>query len=108
MESRAYTLASYRVKPGLEAAFVSAWHELARTFSSLQRPPMWGTLIRHRTDRTLFYSFGPWSSAEDVKMMRENPQALAAFQRIGAVCVEVLPGDYELVVHVDVPRPARA
>jgi hypothetical protein len=108
MESRAYTLAMYRVKPGQEAAFLSAWNELARTFASLKRPPIWGTLIRHRTDRTLFYSFGPWTNAEDVKAMREDPQASKAFQRIGAACIEVVPGDYEQVVHVDVPPPPRA
>jgi heme-degrading monooxygenase HmoA len=108
MHSQPYTLAMYRVKPGKETAFISAWHDLATIFSSLRRPPIWGTLIRHRTDRTLFYSFGPWNSLEDVKAMREDPQALAAFQRIGAVCVDVVPGDYEVVVHVDVPHPPGA
>jgi hypothetical protein len=104
MESQAYTLAMYRVKPGQETAFLTAWNDLARTFSSLRRPPIWGTLIRHRTDPTLFYSFGPWASAEDVRVMREDPQASAAFQRLGATCLEVVPGDYEQVVHVDVRR----
>jgi hypothetical protein len=108
MDTPAYTLAMYRVKPGQERAFVAAWHELARIFSSLGRPPLWGTLIRHRRDQTLFYSFGPWRNADDVKAMRNDPQALEAFERIGAECIEVVPGDYEVVVHVDVPPPARA
>jgi hypothetical protein len=34
--------------------------------------------------------------------MRANAQAAMAFKRIGELCVEVAPGDYELVVHVDV------
>lgn len=102
MKERAYTLAMYRVKAGHEQAFISAWDELADTFSSLPHPPLWGTLIRHRTDRTLFYSFGPWRSEEHVTAMRQNPQAGEAFRRLQGLCVELTPGDYEMVRHVDV------
>jgi len=103
MSERAYTLAMYRVKAGQEDAFVSAWGALAETFSSLPEPPLWGTLIRHRTDPTLFYSFGPWRSAEHVRAMRENPAAAKAFGRLREFCDELTPGDYEVVTHVDVP-----
>jgi len=71
-------------------------------FSSLPEPPLWGTLIRHRSDRTLFYSFGPWRSAEHVAAMRGNPQAGEAFRKISELCEELVPGDYEVVRHVDV------
>ncbi len=102
MSERAYTLAMYRVKAGREDAFVSAWNGLAGTFSSLPNPPLWGTLIRHRTNRTLFYSFGPWQSAEDVAAMRRNAAAGEAFGRLRELCAELTPGDYELVRHVEV------
>jgi quinol monooxygenase YgiN len=102
MNEQAYTLAMYRVKVGHENAFVSAWNELADIFSSLPNPPLWGTLIRHQTDRTLFYSFGPWHSAQHVKAMRENTQAQEAFRKINELCTALTPGDFEIVTHIDV------
>ena len=102
MNEQAFTLAMYRVKEGHEEAFIQAWNELAETFTSLPRPPIWGTLIRHQTDRTLFYSFGPWRSAEDVKTMRGNPEVGKVFAKIHEYCDELTPGDYEIVTHVDV------
>ena len=107
MREQAYTLAMYRVKAGQEDAFMSAWNGLAETFSSLPNPPLWGTLIRHRTDRTLFYSFGPWRSAEHVTAMRESPEAGEAFRRLHELCVELTPGDYEVVTHVDAQGGSR-
>lgn len=104
MSEQAFTLAVYRVKPGREDEFVAAWDGLAETFSSLPNPPLWGTLIRHLTERTLFYSFGPWRGREDVRAMRESPAAAAAFRRLHELCDELTPGDYEVVRHVDVPR----
>lgn len=102
MSGQAYTLAMYQVKAGREDEFVAAWNELASTFSSLPEPPLWGTLIRHRADRTLFYSFGPWRSPEHVRAMRESPAAGAAFARLRGLCEELTPGDFEVVTHVDV------
>jgi quinol monooxygenase YgiN len=107
MNERAYTLAMYRVKAGREEDFLAAWGELAETFTSLPNPPLWGTLIRHRTDRTLFYSFGPWRSAEHVAAMRGSPKAGEAFRRLHELCVELTPGDYEVVAHMDVEGGGR-
>jgi quinol monooxygenase YgiN len=105
MGTTAYTLAMYRVRPGHENAFLTAWRELARLFSSLTDPPLWGTLIRSTADPALFYSFGPWRDPAHVQAMRSSPAASEAFRRIGECCAEVTPGDYELVEHVEVgPR----
>jgi hypothetical protein len=98
----------YRVKVGREEAFLAAWDELADTFTSLPNPPLWGTLIRHRVDRTLFYSFGPWRGAQDVAAMRESAEAGAAFGILRELCDELTPGDYEVVRHVDVGGGGRA
>jgi hypothetical protein len=100
-----FTLAMYRVRGGQEGEFIAAWNTLADTFLSLPRPPLWGTLIRHISDRTLFYSFGPWRSAEDVQEMRRHPQALAAFAHIKDLCQQMSPGDYEIVTQIEAPRP---
>jgi heme-degrading monooxygenase HmoA len=102
MSTLAYTLAKYRVKDGQEEEFVRRWNELAATFSSLPDPPLWGTLIRHASDRTLYYSFGPWRSGADVRAMRDSPAAAGAFRGLAAVCEEITPGDFEVVRHVDV------
>lgn len=107
MSDRAYTLASYRVKEGQERAFVSGWKALSEVFSALPDPPLWGTLIRHETDRTLFFSFGPWQSPEHVRAMRDSPVAMEAFRRLGEFCVEISPGNYEEVIHVDVQGTGR-
>ena len=107
MTDRPYTLAMYRVRPGSESEFIRVWNELAYTFASLPHPPLWGTLIRSVTDRTLFYSFGPWATAADVQAMRESPAA-AAFGKLHALCQEMTPGNYEVVTHVDVQGEGRA
>lgn len=108
MDQYAYTLAMYRVKEGHEDSFISAWNELADTFSTLPNPPLWGTLIRHQNDRQLFYSFGPWQNAEHVKAMRESAEAQAAFSKLYELCSELTPGDYEIVTHIDVQARNRA
>ena len=104
MENNAFTLAMYRVKSGNEDKFIAAWNELADLFVSLPNPPIWGTLIRSVSDPTLFYSFGPWHSGEDVRAMRTNPQAGQLFAKLSELCTELTPGDYELVTHVDVAQ----
>src|SRR5688572_4947599 len=102
MNDTAYTLAMYRVKKGREDDFVRIWNELADTFINLPNPPIAGTLIRSVTERSLFYSFGPWPSADDVAAMRASPKAGEMFGKLREVCDELTPGDYEVVTHVDV------
>ncbi|MEP7207429.1 MAG: hypothetical protein ABI920_10860 [Casimicrobiaceae bacterium] len=104
MPTQPFTLAMYRVRPGQEDAFIAAWDRLAATFSSLPEPPLWGALIRHWSDRTLFYSFGPWEAPEHIKAMRENAQAAAAFAALQPLCETLTPGDFDVVRHVDVRR----
>jgi hypothetical protein len=102
-----YTLATYRVRPGQQEEFIDAWHKLAKVFSDLEDPPLWGTLVRHATDRTLFHAFGPWHDDEHINAMRSNPAAISAYQRIADFCTYVSPGNYEVVEHVAVEARAR-
>lgn len=104
MSKLPYTLAMYRVRRGQEESFIQAWRSLARTFCSLHEPPLWGTLIRSASDSSLFYSFGPWKDAAHIAAMRADAHAREAFERLGALCTELTPGDYEMIEHVDVQR----
>lgn len=99
-EPRHYTHAEWRVAPGREEDFIAAWRALADCFSALDHPPLWGTLLRSETDPSLFYSFGPWASAEDVARMRSDASARAALDRLIALCERATPGPCRLVAHV--------
>ena len=104
MEPQIYTHALWRVKPGSEEAFIQAWSELAEAFSSLDRPPLWGTLIRSSAQPNLFYSFGPWQDEADVERMRVDPAAQGALAALVELCEEATPISFHLVRHVDVKK----
>lgn len=97
-----YTHAQWSVTPGREEQFVAAWRALADTFSALDRPPIWGTLLQSETEPTVYYSFGPWASSDDVTAMRADPAAQAALNRVVELCESAKPGPCRLVAHVDV------
>ena len=101
METEVYTHAEWRVKPGEEAAFVEAWAALGRAFAALERPPLWGTLLRSAAEPAVYYSFGPWRSAEDVAAMRADAGAAAALERVRGHCTAATPGLCHLVRHVE-------
>jgi hypothetical protein len=102
MEQQVYTHACWRVKPGNEAAFIEAWSALSDVFASLDRPPIWGTLLRSATEPNVFYSFGPWHSAADVALMRNSEVAQKALAALSQLCEEATPGMYHVVKHVEV------
>ena len=105
MEHKAYMVALWRVIPGQEEAFRAAWLELAGVFVGHEHPALFGVLLQHQTDRSLFYSFGPWNSMADVEAMRRCPEAQDAFLRVTSLCDEAQPGVYEMVEFVDKPQP---
>lgn len=94
-----YTLAQWRVREGREDEFVRMWEDdLAATFAGLEHPPLWGRLLRSTQDPRLFYSFGPWRRREDIAAMRSSSRAKEIFQAMAALCEEMHPGEYELLV----------
>jgi len=95
-----YTHALWRVIPGNEEAFIEAWKGLGKAFGQLPSPPGDGTLIQSLTDSTIFYSFGPWDSLEDIEAMRRDPQARQAIQRIVELCNEATPSAYRVVAEI--------
>ena len=98
MATTIYTLAVWRVKPQHEEEFIAAWKNLGVIFSQLPAPPIGkGTLIQSVAEPTLFYSFGPWQSLEDVQSMRQNSQAQAGINRLRELCNEAVPGSFRVV-----------
>ncbi len=95
-----YTHAMWKVRPGDEALFVEAWGELADVFLSLPVPATRGTLIQSLDDPSLFYSFGPWDSLDDIQAMRSNPEARAAIQRVVELCEQATPASYRVVAEI--------
>ena len=100
-EAEYYTHAEWRVTPGREEEFVAAWRALSEAFAALPRRPLWGTLLRSEREPSLFYSFGPWASADDVAAMRVEPRAQAALARVAELCERATPGPCRRVAHVD-------
>ena len=99
MTESVYTLGVWRVKPGNEAAFIAAWKDLGAIFLRLPQPPEagTGTLIQSLTNPSLFYSFGPWKSLDDVQAMREDVTAQDGIARLWALCTEATPGSFQVV-----------
>jgi quinol monooxygenase YgiN len=57
--------------PGIEDEFVKAWRDLA-TRTKGDFPNATATLLRDRDDPTLFISFGPWESIEQIERRRAS------------------------------------
>jgi hypothetical protein len=71
---------------------------LGRIFADLpQAPSGKGTLLQSLSDPTLFYSFGPWRSLDDIQAMRGNPQAQAGIAMLRELCTEATPGSFRMV-----------
>ena len=101
MRPTAYTVARWRVAPGQEESFRTAWVELVDTLADLARPPLCGTLLQHRTDPTVFYSFGPWDDAQDIDDMCHDSAGQDAFLKVAALCVDAEPGVFRLVERIE-------
>lgn len=104
MEGQPFTLARYRVKTGREEDFMERWRDLVRAFYRLPASPLWGTLIRSRSNAQEFYAFGPWREDAHVAAMRADPTIKQAFARIAELCEDMDSGDYTVIEHVVVPR----
>ena len=95
---KVYTHAMWKVKPGMQEKFITAWEQLAKLFSSLPQPPVEkGVLIQSLNDQTLYYSFGPWEKMDDLTAMRNNEDVQKAMQQLRQLCEEMTPGAYKLI-----------
>src|SRR5437762_3355529 len=100
MQDTYYTHAMWRVKPGTEEQFIAAWKAMGTAFLALPGVKSRGTLIQSLTDPTLFYSFGPWDSPEQIEMMRADPAAQEAMRRVREYCEEATPGNFKVAAEV--------
>src|SRR5205085_9084436 len=73
MQDKFYTHAPRRVKPGNQQAFIAAWRAMGDAFLALAGAKSHGTLIQSLNNPTVFYSFGPWESLEQIQAMRADP-----------------------------------
>ena len=100
MENQIFTLGMWRVRPGEEEAFITAWRELGGFFMSLAQPPGPGTLVQSLDEPQLFYSFGPWPSLDAVQSMRADPRTPAMIGKLTALCSEAKPGTFGVVATI--------
>jgi hypothetical protein len=97
----AWTLATWRVIEGREAAFVEAWTAFGRVLSGLSEPPIWGLLLQNQHDPRVFSSFGPWRNFHEIDIMRKDASVQEAFQRLVDCCHEAEAGTFRLTARVD-------
>lgn len=97
MSAQHWMVAQWRVMPGREAEFVSAWERLSAVFASLPAVPLWGVLLQSDTDPLVYYSLGPWRTADDLEAMRGHPGAQRAVAEVQELCTEITRGRCHLV-----------
>jgi quinol monooxygenase YgiN len=95
-----YSHGTWQVKAGQEEAFIAAWKEMWDVFLALPSPAVRGTLVQSLRKPTLFYSFGPWRSAEDIEAMLQDARAQEALQKVRSLCTEVTTGTFQEVADV--------
>lgn len=69
---RFYTHGTWKVKKGKEQEFIDAWSAFA-DWTKAQYPRAAGTLLQDLDDPTVFHSFGPWESREEIEEWRRQP-----------------------------------
>jgi hypothetical protein len=92
-----YTLGVWRVKDGKQTEFIAAWQGLGRYFHSLPKPPGKGTLVQSVDEPQQFYSFGPWSTLDDIREMRSRPETPTEIGKLMDLCEEGRPGTFRVV-----------
>lgn len=103
-DSKYYTHAMWKIKPGNESKFRQTWLKLGQRFSNLKNTPIYGKLIKSTQEPTLFYSFGVWNRLEDIEMMRDNKESMEIIKELTNLCIETTPpGAYTVIeeVHIE-------
>ena len=94
-----YTSGRWKVLPGEEDEFISAWHELA-TRTKADFPDSTAVLLRDRDDPTLFLSFGPWDSIELIEQWRASDTFQAGVTKIRPHLADFSPHTLDPVASV--------
>jgi heme-degrading monooxygenase HmoA len=94
-----YTSGRWKVSPGREDEFISAWKQLAaRTKEDI--PGSTAVLLRDRDDPTLFLSFGPWESVDQIEQWRASDTFQMGVGRIRPLLAEFTPSTLDPVAAV--------
>ena len=94
-----YTSGRWKVTPGHEDDFVKAWKDLA-TRTKEDFPESTATLLRDRDDPTLFISFGPWESIEQIEQWRASGTFQTGVGKIRSLLAEFTAHTMDPVVSV--------
>ena len=95
-----YTLALWKVKPGREEEFISAWRDLAAGTKS-DFPGASAVLLRDRDTPNLFVSSGPWESLEQSQQWRASSTFTEGVAKIREVLEDFEPHTMDPVVTID-------
>ena len=85
-----WTLGYWKAKPGKADELRDAWQEFASWTSANVAGADEAFLLQDNADPLVFYSFGPWESAEAVGAWRSTPEFQAFARNAGEIC-EVFP-----------------
>ncbi len=95
--SQLYTLGTWTVKPGNERVFIAEWETFARwTAKNLAGAGM-AYLLQDAERPEQFISFGPWESAEHVRLWRERPEFRAFAVKVRELCSDFQPHTLSVV-----------
>ena len=95
-----FTAGRWRVKPGREADFISAWEAFARWTSENISGASRARLLQDRDQPGLFVSIGPWESLESVRTWRQTEEFREFVSRVRQLCESIEPHTLEQVTLV--------
>lgn len=94
-----YTLGLWTVREGREDDFVKAWTVMAERTKE-EFPHASGTLLRDQNQPSLFISYGPWDSAEEVSAWRASEAFTQGVAAIRDNLVSFEPHTMSLVTRI--------
>lgn len=95
-----YTSGNWVAKPGKELEFIATWRELAEWTKREIRGSGQAMLLRDRTDRRRFLSFGPWESLGAIDVWRAHPGFVQRVTKLRELLETLEPRTLEVVAEV--------
>ena len=95
-----WTLGAWRAKAGQEEAFKAEWINFAGWSCKNQPGAKDAYLLQDPANPQVFFSFGPWQTADAVSEWRQTPEFGAFFAKARALCDDIQPNTLRLVTHI--------
>ncbi len=96
-----YTVGIWIVKPGKTEPFIREWETFAKWTAENISGSGTGYLLQDTANPEKFISFGPWESAEAVRIWRERPEFTAFAAKARELCAEFQPHSMTLVTSTE-------